>query len=122
MEKHVTALGILYIIFAAFNLLLALMIWMLFLGTGAIVDDPGSGAILATIGTIGAIFFVVTALPGLIVGIGLLKYQSWARILAIVLGVVILVDPPFGTALGIYTLWVMFRPEIKDRFTARHAG
>jgi hypothetical protein len=44
---------------------------------------------------------------GVLVGWGLMKHQSWARIAAIVLGVLALFHPPFGTALGIYTLWVL---------------
>jgi hypothetical protein len=36
-----------------------------------------------------------------------MKHQPWARIAAIVLGVLALFHPPFGTALGIYTLWVL---------------
>lgn len=43
-------------------------------------------------------------------GIGLLQPRSWARILTIVLGILDLVSIPFGTALGIYTLWVLL-PE-----------
>jgi len=31
----------------------------------------------------------------------------WARMLAIVLGCISLIHFPFGTALGIYTLWVL---------------
>jgi hypothetical protein len=41
----------------------------------------------------------------------LLKHQSWARIAAIVLGIVSLLHPPFGTALGIYTLWVLLSDQ-----------
>ena len=58
------------------------------------------------------------SLPGLIAGIGLLNFRSWARILAIVISVLDLIHVPFGTALGVYGLWVplsqgserLFRP------------
>ena len=43
----------------------------------------------------------------LIAGIGLLLLRSWARLLTIVLGILDLVSIPLGTALGIYTLWVL---------------
>ncbi len=62
------------------------------------------------LGGIGAfIFFVllVLSLPGLIPGIGLLNFRSWARILAIVISVLDLIHVPFGTALGVYGLWVL---------------
>lgn len=38
---------------------------------------------------------------------GLLERQSWARVLGLVLGILALLRFPFGTALGIYTLWVL---------------
>jgi hypothetical protein len=38
---------------------------------------------------------------------GLFERQSWARILGLVLGVLALLRFPLGTALGIYTLWVL---------------
>jgi hypothetical protein len=47
------------------------------------------------------------SLPGVVVGAGLLGVKSWARALAIVLGIMNLMNFPIGTALGIYTLYVM---------------
>lgn len=38
---------------------------------------------------------------------GLFERRSWARILALVLAFFALLRFPFGTALGIYTLWVL---------------
>ena len=50
---------------------------------------------------------VLTGLVGLLAGWGLLERQTWARVLAIILGFLSLLHPPLGTALGIYTLWVL---------------
>jgi hypothetical protein len=41
---------------------------------------------------------------------GLFQREPWARVLGLVLGFLALLRPPFGTALGIYTLWVLL-PE-----------
>jgi hypothetical protein len=55
-----------------------------------------------------AIFSLVKAAAGFIAGWGLLNRQSWARPLAIAMGIVSLfIHIPFGTALGVYTLWVL---------------
>jgi uncharacterized membrane protein (DUF2068 family) len=51
---------------------------------------------------------------GVIAGWGLLDRQPWARILAIVLAVFTLFHLGLGTALGIYTLWVLL-PGESDR-------
>ena len=42
---------------------------------------------------------------------GLFERQPWARVLALVLGILALLRIPFGTALGIYTLWVLAPEE-----------
>jgi hypothetical protein len=44
---------------------------------------------------------------GLLVGWGLMRHQPWARIPAIIVGVLALFHPPLLTILGIYTLWVL---------------
>lgn len=40
--------------------------------------------------------------------------RPWARIYGIVLGFIVLLHVPFGTALGVYTLWVLL-PETSRR-------
>src|ERR1035437_9181075 len=50
---------------------------------------------------------LVTGVIGVIAGWGLYERRSWARILAMVLAFLNLLHPPFGTAIGIYTLWVL---------------
>lgn len=50
---------------------------------------------------------ITASLFGLFVGYSLLTRQAWGRLLAIIAGVLVLFKPLLGTALGIYTLWVM---------------
>jgi len=50
---------------------------------------------------------IAVAVAGAIAGWGLMERRPWARVLAIVLGVLALFKVPVGTALGIYTLWVL---------------
>ncbi|MBI3667060.1 MAG: zinc ribbon domain-containing protein [Acidobacteria bacterium] len=57
---------------------------------------------------------LVSAVAGLIAGWGLLERRSWARVLAMVLGALALIRFPFGTALGVYTLWVLL-PSQSER-------
>ena len=58
-----------------------------------------------------AVFIVVLTSIGavldLVVGYSLLTRKPWGRILAIVIAILALIRIPFGTALGIYTLWVL---------------
>ena len=48
------------------------------------------------------------ALPLIIAGVGLLSFKPWARILAIIISILNLLQFPFGTALGFYGIWVLF--------------
>jgi urea transporter len=58
------------------------------------------------LGGIGVLIAGVS-IAGLIAGIGLMAHSPWARMLAIVVGCINLIHFPLGTALGIYTLWVL---------------
>ena len=44
---------------------------------------------------------------------GLLERAPWARLYTIVMGAISLMEVPFGTALGIYSLWVLL-PESSE--------
>ena len=62
------------------------------------------------------IFLLCGAAIGILAGWGLLQGQPWARMLAIVLGFLSLLDIPFGTALGIYTLWVLLPAQSEAEY------
>lgn len=47
---------------------------------------------------------------------GLLNYSRWARTFAIVIGAIALMAYPLGTALGIYTLWVLLPEASADEY------
>ena len=59
---------------------------------------------------------LILSLPGLIAGIGLLKFRPWARILGIVISALDLMSVPIGTAIGIYGLWVLLSNETEALF------
>lgn len=58
----------------------------------------------------GGIFLGLFGVLHLLLAWGLFEKQPWARTLGIVLGLLALIRIPFGTALGVYTLWVLL-PE-----------
>ena len=125
METHVKILAILHIVFGALGVLLGLGIFAFFGGIAGLIHldrDPDAAVAIPMIGAIGGfvmIVLLVLSIPGIIAGIGLLSYQPWARILTIVLSILDLVSIPFGTALGIYGLWILFTPEGARLFEPR---
>ncbi len=54
----------------------------------------------------------------LLTGYALLTHQPWGRTLAIVFGILALIHLPLGTALGIYTLWVLLPGASGDEYAA----
>jgi hypothetical protein len=125
MDTHVKVLGVLYLAFSALYLLIALFLMLAIGGAAGIVGltaDSGDAAVaipvLGIAGTALGLMLLVLALPGLITGWGLLNYKAWARILGIILSVLNLLNIPFGTALGIYGLWVLLNKNTERLFAA----
>jgi hypothetical protein len=54
-----------------------------------------------------AVATIFAAALALIAGYGLLNRKPWGRIVAIIAAILALLKFPLGTALGIYTLWVL---------------
>jgi hypothetical protein len=54
----------------------------------------------------------------LLTGYALLTRQPWGRIFAIIFGILALIHLPLGTALGIYTLWVLAPSLSGDEYAA----
>jgi hypothetical protein len=127
MDTHVKVLGALQIAFGVIGLLFAVLMVFVFGGAAGIVGasgDPDAGFAVPIIGLTGMAlvgFITVTSLPSLLVGIGLLKFRSWARIGGIVMSIVVLVMVPFGTIIGAYGLWVLFSKDTERLFTPASA-
>ena len=61
---------------------------------------------------------LLKAAAGLIAGWGLLQREPWARVVALIVGFLTLFNVPIGTALGIYTLWVLLPTQSDDEYHA----
>ena len=125
METHVKVLAILYLVFAGLSVLFGLAILLITGAVSGIVGtaaDPGDARLAIPFirlgGTAVAVFCFAWAIPGFVVGIGLLGRQPWARILGIVLSALSLMHVPFGTALGVYGLWILFHRDTERLFAA----
>ena len=104
-------MGALYIAFGALGALTALIVFAAIVGGGLMSRDMEAAAITTGVGTVVAFFLLLVSLPGIIAGVGLLKRKSWSRILVLILACLNLLNVPFGTAIGIYSLWALTRPE-----------
>lgn len=116
MQQHVRVLGWLYIIYSLVLDLIGFIVLVIMGGAGALSGDREAMFITSAVGIAIAAFIVILSIPGIIAGIGLLKYRSWARIVALILGALHLLSFPLGTALGVYTFWVLLNEETKPLF------
>ncbi len=64
------------------------------------------------------IFILAKAACGFIAGWGLMQREPWARVIALVLGFISLFNIPFGTAVGVYTLWVLLPAQSQEEYDA----
>lgn len=110
MARHVQILGWLFIVNGVLGLLGALAAFGIITGVGIFTGDPVTFGTFWFMGSVIGVYLMVVALPGLIVGAGLLlNWGGWVIIVAVVLGFLGLANFPFGTALGIYTFWVAYK-------------
>jgi ABC-type glycerol-3-phosphate transport system permease component len=121
VAKNLQALGVLWLVYAGLRLLTGIA-GMFFLH-GFFGHSVGMGwspfghsfgflwpmALFSTLISVGCAFLT---------GYGLMTRQPWGRILAIVFGIFALIHIPFGTALGVYTLWVLASRLSGDEYAA----
>lgn len=111
MDKHITAVGALFIAFGALGLFLALIVLVAVVGGGLISGDEAAIAITSIVGiSIAGPFLLIEALK-VVGGIALLQRRPWARILVLVLSFVSLIMIPIGAAYGIYAIWVLMKDD-----------
>jgi hypothetical protein len=121
VQRNLQTLGILWCVYAAYRVMAALIAMFVLhvLARRALFGanwpfshpvDPNmnfhAGWLEALVPLIGiaVAFSVVLAV---LTGYSLLNRKPWGRTLAIVAGILALIKFPTGTALGIYTLWVL---------------
>ena len=117
MEKHITFVAVLNIAFGFLGLFFAAFLFVVIVGAGIISGEPETVTITSIVGTALAFFLVVTSLPEIIGGFGLLKRKAWARIIILVMACLDLLWIPIGTMIGIYELWVLLNEETVKLFT-----
>jgi hypothetical protein len=116
MQLHVKILGWLHIVGNALLFLGGVLMFFFLVGLGVFIGDPEALPILSIVGTVGGILMVALAIPGLVAGYGLLKGRNWARILALVLAVFGLPNFPVGTAMAVYTGFVLLQNAAAEYF------
>ena len=115
MNTHVKVVGWLWIANGALSILMAI-IGLTVINWPRMIPEANV-SLLASFGVV--CFFLPGIIAYVLAGYGLLNYKSWARILSIILAIFNLILFPIGTALGIYTLIIMFNDEAEALFNGQ---
>lgn len=113
LDSHKKILGILYIISAALTilgmLLLNAVLSLIFSFAFEEMNEEERRIVELVMSIVQYLpFFIIVFIsaPTMIAGIGLLMRQSWATVLAMIMGCLKLFSFPIGTVLGIYAIWI----------------
>ena len=116
IEQHVTLVAALNIGFGVLGVLIGIIVFTAITGGGILSGDSEAIAITSVVGTAVGGFIVILSIPEIIAGIWLLKRRPWARILAIIIACLDVIEIPIGTAIGIYSHWVLLNEEATELF------
>jgi len=116
LDKHVKILSSLFFAYGAIKCIIGIVIMSVLSMAGELSGNEDAMRITSIIGDSIASILIFFSIPNIIGGIGLYKRQKWGRILALILCFLSLLSIPFGTALGIYGIWVLLNDESKEIF------
>lgn len=113
VADHRQILGMLWIVYAGFHLIVAGVLFVMantFFPHVAQMPQSRGGPPLTFLVPLLTFISVLILAKGLLAaagGLGLIQRSHWARTIALVSAFLALFSIPFGTALGVYTLWVL---------------
>lgn len=130
VAKHLGVVAALWIVIGALTLLLACVLLAIgiFPFDRFIPRDAMPEGLLGVTTLIHVIFLVVGAIVFLIAcahflaAWGLMHHAPWARILTIAFAFLRILEVPYGTALAIYTIWVLMGPASEQEYRALGAA
>lgn len=112
MKKHITFVAALHIGFSIIGIFGAIALFFILRFAGSYVHDVDvANQVLQCVGIILPCAILSVSCIGLIAGIGLLAYRRWARILVLIVSALECLNIPLGTAVGVYSIWVLMQDE-----------
>jgi hypothetical protein len=112
MKKHVTVVGAIHIGFGVLGLIGAVVVFFaLNFAKGFVENEEVPTMVLGFLSVSLPLLIGVMSTLGLIGGIGLLSFLSWARYLVIVVAALGCINIPIGTLKGVYSLWVLLQDD-----------
>jgi hypothetical protein len=122
--------GTLFVIWGLLTTLVGISTLALGIGAVALIVSASRGGgggqvaagMTAALFTTLALIAIIWGISHVIVGVPLRRRRPWARFMALMLGSVDLLLLPYGTALGVYALWVLLSERGKALFAEAGSG
>jgi hypothetical protein len=122
-ESHVDLVGVLFMVWGGLTILIGASTLALGMAAASLISaaaEAGRGQFAASLTaatfTMFALLAMVWGAAHVFIGLLVRRRRHWSRLGAILLGSVDLLLLPYGTALGVYALWVLLREESKKLF------
>jgi hypothetical protein len=117
MKKHVTVVGAIHIGFGILGLIGAVAVFFaLNFAKGFVENEEIPTMVLGFLSVSVPLLIGFMSTLGLVGGIGLLSFLSWARYLIIVVAALGCLNIPIGTLKGVYSLWVLLQDDTVKLF------
>jgi len=122
VQEHVRLLAILWMAYSALTVVGGIVLIVisntLFGRFSQAGPSPEVTSWLRPFLTVIGYLILAKAAASLIAGLGLLQREPWGRTLTLVVGFISLFNIPIGTALGVYTLWVLLPAQSEEEYRA----
>jgi hypothetical protein len=123
MASQVDFLGVLFIVWGLLTTMVGVSTLALGVGAVALIASASRGGggqvaagVTAAAFTALALIAIAWGSAHVVVGVPLRRHKPWARLGALMLGSVDLLLLPYGTALGVYAIWILLHEEGKRLF------
>jgi hypothetical protein len=117
MKKHVTLAGSVQIGFSVLGLIAAVTVFIgISFARGFVGNDDVARNVLGFISISLPLLIGGLSTLGIVGGVGLLAYKSWARYLVLIIAALGCLNIPFGTAKGVYIIWVLVQDDTVKLF------
>lgn len=122
MAAKIDFVGVLFIVWGLLTTLIGVSTLALGVAAVALIASASRGGSQLAAGMTAAIFTALAVIAILwgaahvVVGVPLRRHKPWSRLAALMLGSVDLLLLPYGTALGVYAIWILLSESGKKLF------
>jgi len=119
VQGNLHLLAIFWFAISAFNAILGVVLYIIANTLLAPGGSAGAPSFLRPLLSVVAIIILGGSALGFSAGWGLMHREPWARTLVLVLAFLVLfINIPVGTAVGVYTMWVLMPGESEQEYEA----